>query len=161
MFAEHWNGEEWVLEEPPVPAEDTDSDLGGVSCIAADWCLAVGNAGIPPGISHGAAEWWNGKEWAFQEVATPDEDGSLGSVSCVSSESCTAVGSYSDERALTLAEHWNGAAWAIQETPNPEKATDSYLESVACFAEGSCIAAGQNELPFGGGRYSLLTEQYF
>ena len=42
MLAEVWNGTSWTISNPSLPAGGSDGLLNGVSCTAADACVAVG-----------------------------------------------------------------------------------------------------------------------
>jgi hypothetical protein len=122
-LAEVWNGSTWSIQTTPNPS---GGGFASVSCTSAIACTAVGSA---------FAEFWNGNSW---ETQTIPEVG-LSGVSCTSASDCEAVGGYA---AKTLAEHWNGTTWTVQATPSPSQANPSYLVSVSCSPDNTCMAIG-------------------
>jgi hypothetical protein len=117
-LAEAWNGKKWSAEVPPNPPGRTASSLSGISCTAANACVAVGT------YYHSSAGYvtlvdaWNGTSWEVKRA--PTEIGALYGVSCASAKACAAVGSYANSKELpdgTLAEIWNGTKWTIEPTP--------------------------------------------
>ena len=141
VMAERWNGKTWALQEPIVPAGAVISRFGGVVCVSAESCTAVGAVQIGLGTQlKSLAEHWNGKVWAVQTTANPGEKDTLSSISCASAESCTAVGSSS---LGTLVEHWNGKEWAVQTSVNPKEAKEIALEGVSCSSAEACTAVGR------------------
>jgi hypothetical protein len=106
LFAESWNGKEWVTQTVPSPSGKSSGNyLFGVSCISSAFCTAAGDSGEAT-----LAEHWNGKEWLVQE--TPNPTGylhdSLSGVSCISTTFCMAAGYYenSAKTDVTLAERY-------------------------------------------------------
>jgi hypothetical protein len=147
-LAERWDGTRWRIQPSPNPADFTISSVFfGVSCTAADACIAVGSYYNPAQIGLSLAERWNGKSWRIQ--ATPNPAGSIytafAGLSCSAASACTAVGYHdnSADKELTLAERWNGARWRIQATPNaPHAKVGTNLSGVSCPTVRSCTAAG-------------------
>jgi len=144
--AERWNGVRWTIH--PTPASGDLSELAGVSCLSASFCMAVG--GPPAGdTGPGLADRWNGRDWTRIRVPA----GTLNGVSCRSARLCTAVGT---KGGRTLAEHWNGTAWAIQRTPNPRRPPQTLLDwsvslsGVSCTSANACYAVGTIEYEPGG-----------
>ena len=149
LLAERWNGRNWTVIHPVLPAGATSGGLTGVSCSSPRACTAVGFDFIP-GIGSGPlAERWNGRSWALQSVPSAGNEGiPLAGVSCPAAESCTAVGEANYDPATgavsPLAEHWNGSRWIIQSTPqigNPGSA----LSGVSCSSSSVCTAVGDYE----------------
>ena len=146
-LAEHWDGTSWTIQHVPVPAGATSAALdGGVSCLSATDCIAVGTAGFSgtPANTQPLAERWNGTSWTIQ--ATPALPAGaynphLSSVSCTSPARCTAIGGYlaNGSAETSLAERWNGTAWTIQSGVAP---AGTGLESVSCTSSVSCTAVG-------------------
>jgi hypothetical protein len=139
---ESWNGTAWSIQPNPVKKK-TRTTLSGVSCTAADACMAVGDAGE----EHTAlAESWNGTAWSV--VHTPARAGGktiLNGVSCTAADSCTAAGkSYGpDDTVKTLIESWDGTAWTITPSPSPGgKGSAFVLDDVSCPAATTCMATG-------------------
>ena len=108
-----------------VAAVPLDPTLTAVSCVSADWCMAVGGdtAGVP------IAQLWNGRSWRYETV--PAKGQVLNSVACVSASDCLAVGNSG------VADRWDGLAWELTRTP--DRAT---LNSVACASRTMCVAVG-------------------
>jgi hypothetical protein len=148
----------------PTPNTASLSALdGGVSCTAADACMAVGHSYAAPAPAEVTlAEAWNGSAWSV--VPTPDPAASQGSffsgVSCTAASACTAVGNYINAAGATvpLAEAWNGSAWSIQSTPDPGGSTFSELHAVSCTAANACTAVGS--YLNSAGHYASLAEAW-
>jgi hypothetical protein len=67
-LAEHWNGKAWTTQTTPNPSTSGGSNLqGGVSCVSARSCTAVGDYGTVLTL----AEHWNGKAWSIQTSPNP------------------------------------------------------------------------------------------
>src|SRR6185312_2508029 len=94
-LAEARSGTGWRIQRAPVPAGAVLSNLFGVSCTAADACIAVGYYTGSALHIRPLAERWNGTSWAIQPVS--GSAGSLASellaVSCPTATACTAGGS--------------------------------------------------------------------
>jgi hypothetical protein len=117
-----------------------NSNLAGVSCPRASWCMAVGSSSASPsGASRALAESWNGARW---QILTPNPSGtaasSLTSVSCTGTARCMAVG---DHGTRALAESWNGARWRMLKMPT---LAASSLTSVSCTSAARCMAVGDH-----------------
>jgi hypothetical protein len=159
-LAEEWNGTSWSSERTRSAPHSAGSSLAAVACLAANFCLAVGNY-VMTGttLALGFSERWNGESWSAKDAA--DAGGGalsqLVAVSCASTALCIAVGNYSNRagRGLALTEDWNGTAWHIQSTPDPHGSPSTSLVAVACPAPDACIAVGRytskksDELSFG------------
>jgi hypothetical protein len=160
-LVERWNGAAWTLQAAPAPPRSTASELNGVSCTAADSCVAVGYDTDRAGDIVPLAESWNGKRWSVQPTAAPPGavESALYSVACPSARACTAVGEdvLFSGQVFTLAERWNGTTWAIQHSPNPADAPASALFAVSCAA-GICSAGGATEN--GSGTTATLAERW-
>lgn len=131
-YAYRWNGSAWtVMPMPNVP----DATLSAVSCLSADWCMAVGSG------SNWVAETWNGTAWTVQATTgSPVID----AVSCSSPAACTAVGSAAPGAPPAAAvERWNGTAWLAQQPgPNPAGTAGIQLSGVSCATATACTAVG-------------------
>jgi hypothetical protein len=145
---ESWNGTSWSAIPSPNPSR-TFNTLGGVSCVSASACTAVGGWNGPAGHGRTLIESWNGTKWSA--VASPDPapyDG-LDNVSCVSANACTAVGNSTQTTtgtaASTLIESWNGTSWSVVPSPNGE--TVSRLDGVSCVSATACTATGYQDGP--------------
>jgi len=148
-LAEVWNGTSWSIQTTPNPSGTTLSSLLGVSCTAANACVAVGYNFTSSGVTLTLAEVWNGTTWTIQ--TTPNPSGATTSellgVSCTAANACVSTGydegGSGDE--VTLAEVWNGTQWAIKSTPNPSGATTSVLLGVSCTAANACVSVGDDQ----------------
>jgi hypothetical protein len=122
-----------------VPAQSGLSGFNGVSCTAANSCLAVGINGY-----QGLYGKWNGTSWTTGIIPAPSGDYALDllSVSCRTASSCEAVGDASGSSGqVAIAEGWNGTTWTRQSLYVPA-ATSSVLASISCVSTGPCQAAG-------------------
>jgi hypothetical protein len=148
-LAERWNGSTWMVERSVVPRafHGAISYLGGVSCLTATSCTAVGYVGNSTG-TRGAAltERWDGTRWRLDQ--TPRVGGAiaafLSGVSCSTPRSCTAVGFANRAGGVSVpfAEGWNGSRWGVQRVPAPAAATSVRLAGVSCGSTRSCTAVG-------------------
>ena len=138
-LAEAWNGGSWALQHAAAPAGATSNGLGGVSCISASFCAAVGGHGNSAGNGVNLAEIWNGTSWTI--TTTPNlkgqsgVSGDLDSVSCVSASFCQAVGSGPSGPTAAL---WNGTSWTIQAIPG----ADVQTQEVSCATADFCMVTG-------------------
>ena len=147
---------------PEVAGSTTGGELGGVACLTALVCVAVGGTfvgGVLNTLSTGRtlAERWTGDAWMLQQAAvTTSAAGSLDSVSCTSASACTAVGEFETDAGavVPVAERWNGLGWSLEVPPDPpqvESAPPSdgaELRSVSCVGDRFCMAVGNRM--FGG-----------
>jgi hypothetical protein len=139
-LAERWNGSRWSIQPTPSPASAVVSDLLGVSCPAANSCVAVGDYYGASGPVFGFAERWDGSRWAIAGVLRPARASEtfLRSVWCPSARTCTAVGSFqSRSTTFPLAERWTGGQWRQQSAPGKGE-----LLGVSCPALSRCTAVG-------------------
>jgi hypothetical protein len=147
-LVETWDGASWKLGTAANPAGFVESVLGGVSCSAADSCIAVGTYVNASGKQLPLVEDWNGTTWSVQKAPKPQGSmgGYLSGVSCLGATRCMAVGTNLGATGIeTLAETWNGKAWQIQTTPNPSGSPFSSLSSVSCASATACVAVGSSE----------------
>lgn len=148
-LAMHWDGSKWSLTTHPQPSE-TLNELVGVSCVAANDCVAVGSFVNSSEVTKTLASVWNGTSWSV--VSTPEPSGAelsqLQDISCRPSEACTAVGNYStsggEEKTLALRRN-TSKEWSIQSTPNPSGALSRSLTAVSCPSSSECAAVGVYE----------------
>jgi hypothetical protein len=108
--------------------------FGGVSCVGADWCMAVGASDGTK--AEPVAELWDGKRW--RQLAMPDHaDGLvLFGVSCASRSLCMAAG-------WSGIVKWNGRRWTVQATP--ASVNTPVFWAISCATASSCVAAGQQD----------------
>lgn len=148
-LAERWNGKEWRLETPALPAGSTTSGFIGVSCPGEDACTAVGFYRNGVDVEESLAEEWNGATWEVDTTPAPAgaEGSQLSAVSCARATSCVAVGHYEDASGVdeSLVEVGNGSLWKLQASANPSGATGTDLFGVACPRRTLCTAVGSEE----------------
>jgi len=139
----------WTRDPMPLPAGVSHGVSTGVSCQAADNCIAVGS---------GILAWhWNGSAWVLARIVVPTGARSAGltGVSCPSILQCIAVGAQAaGSTPLPLAERWDGARWHAQSTPSPAGTFLSLLDAVSCDSPNSCTAVGDAE---GNGAVGVIT----
>ena len=143
-LAELWNGQAWTIAPTPSPAGTQAASLSGVSCPAADDCVAVGTS-FNGTENVTLAEAWNGKAWSIAPTpnVTAAQGGYLSAVSCPSTAQCTAVGYYAlADVTNTLAETWSSKGWSISNTPNAAGSMYTTLTGVSCPAVNKCVAVG-------------------
>jgi hypothetical protein len=118
-------GAGWNLESPPG-LSSTNSGLGSISCVAANWCLALaGNE------NSALTEIWNGSSWSA--AAEYPED--LSSVTCLSTSWCMGVGGVDAT--------WNGSSWTQNTMPAPSGSPETYSYIwVSCASVSYCVAVG-------------------
>jgi hypothetical protein len=59
-----WNGKRWTVTAVPGPGKGNASLFGGVTCLAAANCVAVGQRGPFDSVSgHALSGFWNGMNW--------------------------------------------------------------------------------------------------
>jgi hypothetical protein len=163
-LGEGWNGGRWSIQPNPHPRSfggpGGDNELGSVSCVSRDACMAVGDSSWGSGVNSvriTLAEQWNGSHWSVQPTPNPIQLDEFDSVSCSSIRSCIAVGDYTDragDATLPLVERWDGGRWSVVQTPSSlhtGKSANPALLAVACFATGKCLAIGDAE----GGPFSV------
>jgi hypothetical protein len=148
--AEQWNGSTWTAETIPAlgVGDASGATLTGISCTAANACVAVGSAG-----DSGDSAVWNGASW----TAEPTGSGSLSVVSCVSASDCEAVGA--GPGPSSVAELWNGSSWSPQTVPSPSRfpgaggtsptpptgtPITASLSDVSCVSASACVAVGSD-----------------
>jgi len=143
-----WNGTSWTQATSPSPGQFPN--LRSVSCVSAEWCIAVGEYYFQQN-NDALVLLWNGSVWTqvlTSVVATTSGvDLEINSVSCVSTSFCTAVGWYNlqpnnaSSVHQTLVFSWDGTIWSVVESPNIGN-EDNELYSVSCVTASSCVAVG-------------------
>ena len=131
---------EWSI----TPSVDAGSiAMGGVSCLNATNCWAVGDTmDAGPLVSLAEVEHWNGSRWLL--VASPGPGGSLGTwlnaVSCPGVNSCYAVGGILTKADIDqgFIEHWDGSRWSVMPSPAFSGPGDVALIDVSCPSTESC-----------------------
>ncbi len=150
--------EGWISEPTISPSGPPESTLTGVSCVSADFCLALGeddpgrdSLGDLPETGIGMfSEIWNGTAWAV--APTAGSAAGLNAISCVSASFCVAVGQSPGDGITTpfrtqsqtgrpLVEVWNGVSWSVQGNP----AASGSLFGVDCRSASFCVAVGSGK----------------
>jgi hypothetical protein len=162
-LAEFWNGTAWHTVAVKLPAGATTGSLGGVSCLSASDCIAVGSFGKGPVELFALAETWNGRTWKPAALPAPaGVDTGLDGITCRSAASCVAVGTYtanppSGAAGMPVADAWNGHKWTESRPPVPAGTLVSALDGVSCPSASRCMASGDYDT-LGGG--SALLESW-
>jgi hypothetical protein len=158
---EQWNGEDWQLEQVPLPAEPVamlprsgsgpSVGFDSVSCSSANACMVVGdwdlnNASDSSAASevHLFADRWDGRTWTLLSLPSPRNlpSGPTETVSCASADACMMVGSDGQVTQHPFAERWNGRQWTLVPPLTPAGASDALLLGVSCPTVSSCTAVG-------------------
>ncbi len=148
-----WDGEEWAVEPALAPPEVERSAFDDVSCVAADFCVAVGWKDSGGTFDEALVEHWDGEEWSIMPTphhaiaeGTSSAADVLSAVSCASTEDCLAVGYY--ERVIefgesfefgALALHWDGEEWSERTMPP----SLGEAKDVSCAASDACVVLDQ------------------
>ena len=127
-------GSIWANDTLSLPSGEYS--LGGVSCVSATFCEAVGG---------NSALSWNGTTWTNQTLPSSVSDPSgvfnPSGVSCVSATFCEAVGYGLTSSGIDgVALSWNGSTWTNQTLPS----NVGVLYGVSCISANSCEAVGYN-----------------
>jgi hypothetical protein len=146
-LAERWNGTSWQIQATPAISGSFGAEFQGMSCPAAQSCVAVGNSGTAGGNEATLAESWNGTSWTVQPTQVPEHAvyNELLAVSCTAPDACTAVGwaGFLNGQSRALANRWDGTSWQLQTTPVPPPHTPlAEYAAVSCTGAAACTAAG-------------------
>lgn len=131
-YSARWKSNSWEAISTPEPANSEEGTLGGISCMSASACKAVGWyrwGAVRPVILT-----WNGSSWSFDKPAR--SFGSLSGASCTSGSACIAVGPG------PVVERWNGSAWASESPPLPQGSNWGGLQAASCATTSYCVAVG-------------------
>ena len=130
------NNGAWSAAPAPVaPVQALPTAMTDVSCVTADWCLAVGWMGRYP-----LAEVWNGSAWSV--ITAPslgNEDNTQGvSVDCGTTTSCVAKVSRTNSSPTVYDDVvvWDGEEWLVV-----AGAEGAYVDPLpySCASDGSCL----------------------
>jgi hypothetical protein len=167
VFGERGVGKKWSVVAMPSPASpNTNTEVYGMSCPAANDCLATGSAyfwpggGLDPGEA--IAEHWNGSHWSLiaPNLAGPPSGGDvnrLSDIACSSTTQCWAVGSTFTDMAIAPAEtaSWDGSKFAPGDNDNPYP--QDQLGAVGCAGASECLSVGYGES--NGGHLNPIAER--
>jgi hypothetical protein len=123
-LTELWNGNSWSAPAVSWPTGTSWPALLGVSCAAANRCVAVGTTGPDTYVGDGtntgraAAQTWNGKAWTAVSVPAPGtgEASVFNAVTCLTATDCVAVGQAGPAGTANgagLSGFWNGKSWRL------------------------------------------------
>ncbi len=137
----------WSLQTlPSAPEGAIGSELQGVDCTSATFCVAVGRYDLSATAYWAWSATWNGTAWTQQTVPRPTgaQRSTLLDVSCSDATNCTAVGGYRNSSGVqvSFAVRWNGTSWTHQTSPNPEGSSNTVFQNVSCADRGWCVAVG-------------------
>jgi hypothetical protein len=153
-LAESFDGKRRQVERSPNIG--AFSNLSGVACISADWCIAVG--GRYQGKGSRTLVLRREDTWSLRPSPSHSFISGFAAVSCVSENACVTVGAQRGDAAnRTLIAGWDGSAWTIAVSPQPSGT--SILSSVSCVRDGHgtwCVAAGSSGPVFGIGSRPLV-----
>ncbi len=136
--AAEWDGYEWSPISTPLEGIEGWSPLKGISCVNANFCVAVGEVKWSPPYSTSELYviWWDGESWAYEEETLPLEPSVTGpesySVSCTSTTNCMIVATHEHE---LFSLQYTGSGWSAQVVPLPGGLGSGGLEKVSCAAE--------------------------
>ena len=146
-LAESWDGHSWTIlatVDPSTATGNKSQALGGIVCMSAIACTAVGNYTVGVNTQQTLVEQWNGTTWSV--IPSPNVGAGnnfLGGLSCPLPTSCMALGSAGG---LPLFESWNGSAWTVVSNPNPAGALSVELNDVTCTNPSFCVAVGDQQV---------------
>jgi hypothetical protein len=138
------NGTSWQQISVPSPAGALNSELGGVACSDATYCMAVGNYTSAAGHYLPFTARWTSGHW--QLLTIPAISGQLRvtfqGISCPTATECVAVGNTEDntkqEYYHAFAERWSGGAWHLSTL----RQAPSVFIGASCPTAGRCFATG-------------------
>ena len=158
----------WSTVSSPNPPGSIGAWLGGLTCVTADDCWAVGYWNSTDLQTHNQPlfEHDTGSGWSIVESpAVPGSTSSqLQSMACAGAGDCWAVGDYSDANGAHhgLIEHYAGGSWTLVSSPTPAAGDgDINLEGVTCVNADECWAVGGGALEAtGSSGVGTVIEQY-
>jgi hypothetical protein len=162
-IVETLEGRNWITTETPLPKGTNNNGaqsvvLSSVSCAARSCAVS----GYYKGNSQRALlETLSAGKWTATEAPLPPDTnilsgGFLDALSCAAAARCTAVGGYystnvyppgGGSQLQPLVDVLSGGKWSVTKLPLPTDidniSASTFLESVSCAADGSCVAIGQ------------------
>lgn len=136
-----------VSEIAPLPGEATEGGLLGVSCPAAEACVAVG-AYQAAGAKQPLALVQSSGTWVARDAQpTGARSGSLSRVACAAPYSCAATGTYASYLGTyAFAAFYGEASWATTRIAPPPGGSELEIRSLSCPSASECFAAGSYEV---------------
>lgn len=143
------HGTTWKSVAVKTPGGSTSTELTGVSCKAANYCLVIGDYVNKAGDDLPYVLTWNGSALSAI-VKAPMPSGTsllaMSGVSCVAVKSCAvlaSIGSTSAVDGVTQVKWtWNGSAWGRETGPGTSAALDGTFTAAQCFSLTSCVEVG-------------------
>ncbi len=139
---------------PSNAATNPDASLGGISCIWAVKCVAVGSYldsygnGQAMAATQTRGTWRQATEVTAPSNAGTDPNAVLKGISCTSAGNCTAIGTYEDSsgngqamEATQTRGTW-GQAVEITAPSNAGTNPEALLYSISCTSAGNCVGVG-------------------
>jgi hypothetical protein len=139
------------------------SNLLGVSCKTAGYCLAVGLYGPDEGPDLTPyAVVWTGSSLTPAKLPVPSSLSTVEAtaVSCVAARSCVVIGTGFDQSAFTTPGGflgyvtciwtWNLGKWTVRTMPDKDNDGMLSYSAIRCFSLTSCVTAGMR-VPLNGG----------
>ena len=154
VFGERGTKAKWsAVSMPSPPAPNNSTALYGMSCPAANDCLATGSAYYWPsqGYNPGEpiAEHWNGTHWSLisPTLSEPATGGNvpvtrLSDVACASTALCWAVGATAGitGHSPAVTASWDGSHFTLGDNDSPDRLDQ--LGAVDCVSTSRCFAVG-------------------
>jgi streptogramin lyase len=162
-ISELWKGGKWTAEPVPLPEGFVGSDLRGVSCTSATFCLAVGQR-VTTEVESAYGESWDGTKWTPVKISTSgyfpfgNEFSWLESVSCTSTTWCMGAGEESfggEEGWQGIGARWTGSELVLLRVPTEHQ---NDLVRISCSGQEACIATGNQEIRIGSGEWGSVIE---
>lgn len=149
-FALTMSGGKFVLDLlPDLKTANTgnSSELFSVSCPTDEFCVAggyyrdnLGTQGVIATLSSGA---WSINQLPTLRAANTNNNAAIFSVSCASENSCAAGGNYTDTDATqAFVASLAAGVWTVELLSDVHNTTYGVINSVACPADGTCLAGG-------------------
>src|SRR5215470_712155 len=140
-IAEQWNGAAWTALPVIVPPGAVSSSFAGISCPAANACMATGRFNTASGTFtvHTLAESWDGSTWTLRGTTDPQNGPhAFGTVSCTSATACMAAG----VAVNPSVELWNGGTSWTQLPVHHPSGVETHIAGLACAGPARCLAVG-------------------
>ena len=118
-----------IAADPSSLVKISSTNLTGVSCPQANWCMAVDGAG---NVVH-----YNGTSWGPAQLVDTAADGEFDGVSCPTTTFCMAV---SYEHGYTI---YSNGSWSPLKTNNPAITSNDY-HAVSCSSATFCAVESDN-----------------
>jgi len=120
-FAETLANGTWTVES--IPPSGKNSELIGVDCLSATFCMADGGVGAydTPNMGEGDVSVWNGTTWTTTLINPGTNIGSeLSGIDCTSTTYCAATGTqgpWKSEQGPATSAFYNGTTWVQHTAP--------------------------------------------